>query len=72
MAVQTINDATLMREVAEVLLKHLAPDKVARFWAGWQLGQGDYITWRDVEFAAENVDDLYQAIVAFQKTSETP
>jgi hypothetical protein len=69
MTVQVANEATVMREVAQVLLKHLAPDKVARFWAAWQVGQGDYLAWRDAQFADETVDSLYEAIVQFQTTT---
>lgn len=71
MSVRIINEGALMREVAQVLLAHLSPDKVVRFWASWQLGQGNYLDWRDKEFAAEKVDALYEAIVHFQqKTSQ--
>ena len=66
MTVQTINEASLMQEVAQILLQQLSPDKVARFWANWQVGQGDYLDWRAEQFDGETVDSLYQTIVDFQ------
>jgi hypothetical protein len=46
---------------------HLTPAKLARFWAYWQIGQGDYLDWRDEEFAAETVDSLYEKVLTFQE-----
>jgi hypothetical protein len=34
MSARIINEGALMREVAQVLLAHLSPDKGGRFWAG--------------------------------------
>jgi hypothetical protein len=73
MGIQVTTDAEVMREAAQILLHHLSPTKVARFWAGWHLGQGDYLAWREEEFTAETVDSLYQKITAFQEeTAQTP
>ena len=69
MGIQVTTDADVMREVAQILLDHLSPTKVARFWASWHLGQGDYLAWREGEFSAETVDSLYQKISAFQEES---
>lgn len=66
MSVHIVTDAEVRREVAQLLLQHLTPAKLARFWADWQVGQGDYLDWRDEEFAAETVDSLYQQVLDFQ------
>lgn len=67
MTVRVISEAELRREVAQLLLQHLTPAKLARVWASWQIGQGNYLDWRDETFADETVDSLYQAILAFQE-----
>jgi hypothetical protein len=38
--------------------------KLLRFWAACQLGEGDYLSFRDREFAGETVDSLYDKIKA--------
>jgi hypothetical protein len=70
MTVQVITEAEVMQEVAQILLQHLNPTKVARFWASWHAGQGDYLDWRDQQFAEETVDHLYKEILAFQQQPE--
>jgi len=72
MTVQVTAENEIIREVAQTLLQHLAPTKVARFWASWHIGQGDYLEWRDEQFADETVDTLYNAILDFQDTSSQP
>ena len=47
MTVNVDSEATVMREAAEILLRNLTPSRLARFWAAWQVGQGDYLSWRD-------------------------
>lgn len=67
MTVRIVPESELRREVAQLLLQHLSPAKLARFWSSWQIGQGNYLDWRDEIFAGETVDSLYQAILAFQE-----
>jgi hypothetical protein len=67
MTVQIVTEAEVLREAAQILLQHLSPTKVARFWASWQAGHGDYLQWRDQTFATITVDDLYDRIVEFQR-----
>ena len=69
MAVNSVSEAEIMQEVSELLLQKLSPAKVARFWANWQVGQGDYLQWREETFANETVDSLYKQIKAYQKSS---
>jgi len=47
MTVQIATGAEVRREVAQLLLQHLTPAKLARFWADWQVGQGEYIDGND-------------------------
>jgi hypothetical protein len=69
MTVTIESEAEIMQEVSELLLRKMSPAKVARFWASWQVGQGDYLQWRDATFAAESVDSLYEQVKAYQKSS---
>lgn len=66
MTIQIASEAEVLREAAQILLQHLSPTKVARFWASWQAGHGNYVQWRDETFANATVDELYNQIVAFQ------
>lgn len=66
MNVQIATEAEVLREAAQILVQHLSPTKVARFWAGWQVGHGDYLQWRDEAFDNTTVDELYDQIIEFQ------
>lgn len=67
MSVQVVSEVEVLREAAQVLLQHLPPSKVARFWASWQRGGGNYLAWRDETFNHESVDSLYEKIATFQQ-----
>jgi len=67
MTVQIMTEAEVLRDAAQILLQHLSPTKVARFWASWQAGHGDYLQWRDQTFTNATVDELYDQIVEFQQ-----
>jgi hypothetical protein len=67
MMTQVLKEADVVREASEILLEHLDPAKVARFWANWRIGQGDYLQWRDKQFGQETVAHLYEEIVSFQE-----
>lgn len=69
MSVIIESDAGIMQEVSELLLQKMSPTKVARFWASWQVGQGDYLQWRDETFADETVDSLCKQVKGYQKSS---
>jgi hypothetical protein len=44
--------------------------RAARFWASWQLGEGDYLEIRQQLFGKETVSSLYGQIETFQKTKK--
>lgn len=58
MTVKVINEQQVIQEAAEVLLQHLSPAKVARFWAAWQAGAGNYLAIREQLFGGETVATL--------------
>ena len=64
------SEAEIMQEVSELLLQKMSPAKVARFWASWQVGQGDYLQWREATFTNETVDSLYEQIKTFQESND--
>lgn len=67
MPVQVLTEQEVMQEAAELLLTHLAPAKLARFWAALG-GGGDYLNIRKRLFAEETIESLYDKILDFQKS----
>ena len=60
----------MLREVSQVLVEHLRPAMVVRFWASWQTGHGSsYLRWRDEYFQHETVATLYEKVQAFQEAA---
>jgi hypothetical protein len=55
-----------MQEVIQVLLTHLAPLKVLKFWVACNLGKGDYLQTKENLFAEETVASLYTKIQEYQ------
>lgn len=66
MAIEVMNEREIMREATEILLERMSPAKVARLWAMWQLGQGDYQAIREELFAEDTVHTLYEKVQAYQ------
>lgn len=70
MTVKVISEQEVVQEAAEVLLEHLSPAKVARFWAAWQVGGGNYLAIREQLFAGETVTTLFEKVQAYQRSEE--
>ena len=68
MAVRVMSEREIMQEATEILLERLSPAKVARFWAMWQLGTGDYQAIRKELFAGETVQTLYEKVRAYENS----
>lgn len=68
MNVKVLNEREVLQEAFDVLAGHMPMSKVLRFWAACQLGEGDYLTFREQQFAGETVDSLYDKIKAFEDT----
>lgn len=71
MTIYVDREADVMREAAEILMRNMPPSKLVRFWAAWQMGQGDYLRWRDEVFGRLTVSQLYEEIRAFQAPGPT-
>ena len=70
MAVKVMTDQEIIKEATEVLIERLGPGKMARFWAAWRVGAGDYMAIRDQLFAGESVQTLYEKVQAYQQGEE--
>ncbi len=57
--VTVLREQEVLQEAEEILLEHLGPAKVARFWAALQVGAGDYLAIRERLFADETVETLF-------------
>jgi hypothetical protein len=67
MTIHVPSERQVIQEAAHVLMMHMSPAKATRFWASWQVGEGDYIVIREKLFAKETVKSLYRQIEEFQK-----
>jgi N-dimethylarginine dimethylaminohydrolase len=67
MTIHVTSERQVMQEAAQVLMRHMSPAKATRFWASWQVGEGDYLVVRDQIFAKETVKSLYKQIDEFQR-----
>jgi hypothetical protein len=52
------SDQAIIEEGTNVLLEHLPLSKVARLFAAWGVGSGDYVQLREKLFANETVASL--------------
>jgi hypothetical protein len=67
MSIRVASERQVIQEAAQVLMAHMSPAKATRFWASWQVGEGDYLVIREQLFAKETVKSLYKQIEEFQK-----
>jgi N-dimethylarginine dimethylaminohydrolase len=67
MTIHVASERQVIQEAAQVLMTHMSPAKATRFWASWQVGEGDYLVIREQLFAKETVKSLYKQIEEFQK-----
>jgi len=66
MSVVVVSDMHILQEANQILMEQFSPAKMARLWALWQTGSGDYLAWRDEVFAGKTVAQLYEEIEAYQ------
>ncbi|MBE9056377.1 hypothetical protein [Sphaerospermopsis sp. LEGE 08334] len=70
MKIKVINEEKNMQEVIQVLLTHLEPSKVLKFWAACNFGEGDYLQTKEKLFAEETVASLYTKIKEYQENNQ--
>jgi hypothetical protein len=64
--IQIKSEQQILQEGLQILLAHMEPSEVARFWAACNLRGSDYLKMKDELFAQESVDSLYCKILDFQ------
>ena len=62
MKIQTPNNQQLLQEVLMILTNHLKPTQLLRFIATYNLGQSNYLQFKDQQFGDETVESLSQKI----------
>ncbi|MBL8079061.1 MAG: hypothetical protein JNM55_13940 [Anaerolineales bacterium] len=67
MTIHVESERQVIQEAAQVLIKHMSPAKATRFWASWQVGEGDYLAIREQLLGKETVKSLYKQVEQFQK-----
>jgi len=67
MTIHVASERQVVQEAAQILMRHMSPANATRFWASWQVGEGDYLAIREQLFGNENVKSLYKQIEEFQK-----
>ena len=67
MTIHVLSERQINLEAAQVLIQHMSPSKATRFWASWQIGEGDYLAIREQLFHKETVSSLYKQIRKFQE-----
>jgi len=67
MTIRVLSEQEVLEEAVGILLEHLAPAKVARFWAAWPVGGGDYLAIRQRLFAGETVATLFEKMQQYQE-----
>lgn len=70
MTIHVASERQVMQEAAQVLMAHMSSAKATRFWASWQVGEGDYLVIWEQLFAKETVKSLYKEIEEFQKKKD--
>lgn len=66
MSVKVMSEQQVTQEALTVLMEHLSPSQLARLWASWQIGSGDYLAIRDRLFAKETVETLFEKVQDYQ------
>jgi hypothetical protein len=70
MTVHVLSEKQIMKEATQVLMTHMSPAKATRFWASWQVGEGDYLLIREQLFNKETVASLYKQVKKYQASKE--
>lgn len=70
MSIHVLSERQINLEAVQVLMQHMSPSKATRFWASWQIGEGDYLAIREQLFQKETVDSLYEQIKKIQEKQQ--
>jgi hypothetical protein len=70
MTIEVISEQEVLQEGLQILMAHLEPSKVLRFWAACKLGEGDYLKLKEQLLGKETVTSLYEKVKAFQEKND--
>ena len=68
MTIKVLNEQQILTEAMQVLMTHLEPSKVLRFWAACSKSESDYLKLKEQLFANETVASLYEKVKAFENS----
>ncbi len=68
MTIKVLKEQQILTEVMQVLMTHLEPSKVLRFWAACSKSQSDYLKLKEQLFANETVASLYEKVEAYENS----
>ena len=71
MKTRTTNEKQVITEALLILKEHLEPLKFFQFVAACNLGEGDYLEFKDQLFEHETHESLYQKILEFRRAKES-
>ncbi|MDF5732919.1 MAG: hypothetical protein PUP92_34240 [Rhizonema sp. PD38] len=69
MTIKVLNEQQILTEAMQVLMTHLEPSKVLRFWAACGKSESDYLKLKEQLFATETAASLYDKVKAFENSS---
>lgn len=69
MTIKVLNEQQILTEAMQVLMTHLEPSKVLRFWAACSESESDYLKFKEKLFANETAASLYDKVKAFENSS---
>ena len=70
MKTRITNEKQVIQEAFLILKDHLEPLKFFQFVAACNLGEGDYLEFKDKLFENETHESLYQKIIEFREVKE--
>lgn len=68
MTIKVLNEQQILTEAMQVLMTHLEPSKVLRFWAACSKSESDYLKLKEQLFATETVASLYEKVEAYENS----
>lgn len=68
MTIKVLNEQQILTEAMQVLMTHLEPSKVLRFWAVCSKSESDYLKLKEQLFATETVASLYEKVEAYENS----
>jgi len=65
-AMKIVREYEVFDEATQILMEHMSPAKVVRFWSEVFMGGGDYASLREKMFEGETADSLFEKVKEFE------